>query len=71
MFPDDGHLDLAYNVMNLTGDERDEIVVWDSNRVWIYTQDRPVTGNKIYAPLRNPDYNESNYRVNVSMPAWK
>ncbi len=71
MFPDDGHPDLAYNVMNLTGDERDEIVVWDSNRVWIYTQDRPFTGKKIYAPLRNPDYNESNYRVNVSMPAWK
>jgi hypothetical protein len=71
MFPDDGHPDLAYNVMNLTGDERDEIVVWDSKRVWIYTQDRPFTGKKIYAPLRNPDYNESNYRVNVSMPAWK
>ena len=64
-------LDLAYNVMNLTADECDEIVVWDSNHVWIYKQDRPFTGKKIYAPLRNPDYNESNYRVNVSMPVWK
>lgn len=71
MFPDDGHPDLAYNVMNLTGDERDEIVVWDTKRVWIYTQDRPFEGERIYAPVRNPDYNESNYRTTVSLPAWK
>lgn len=71
MFPDDGHPDLAYNVMNLTGDERDEIVVWDTKQVWIYTQDRPFTGDRIYAPVRNPDYNESNYRTTVSLPAWK
>lgn len=71
MFPDDGHPDLAYTVLNLTGDERDEIVVWDTNQVWIYTQDRPFTGKKIYAPLRNPEYNESNYRTNVSLPGWK
>lgn len=68
MFPDDGHPDLAYHVANLTGDERDEIILWDQKRVWIYTQDRPFTGGKIYKPLRNPDYNESNYRANVSLP---
>ena len=56
---------------NLTGDERDEIVVWDTKRVWIYTQDRPFTGKRIYAPVRNPDFNESNYRTTVSMPGWK
>lgn len=71
MFPDDGHPDLAYNVLNLTGDERDEIVVWDTRQVWIYTQDRPFTGRRIYAPVRNPDFNESNYRTTVSMPGWK
>ena len=71
MFPQDGHPDFAYNVLNLTGDERDEIVVWDADRVWIYTQDRPFSGNRIYAPVRNPDYNESNYRCSVSMPGWK
>lgn len=71
MFPDDGHPDLAYQVMNLTGDERDEIIVWDTKQVWIYTQDRPFAGSRIYAPLRNPDYNESNYRTTVSMPGWK
>lgn len=71
MFPDDGHPDLTANVLDVTGDPRDEIIVWDQNRVWIYTQDRPFAGKRIYAPVRNPDYNESNYRTNVSLPAWK
>ena len=71
MFPDDGHPDLAANALDLTGDARDEIVLWDQQRVWIYTQDRPFAGKRIYAPLRNPDYNESNYRTNVSLPNWK
>jgi hypothetical protein len=66
MFPEDGHPDLAANVLNLTGDARDEVVLWDQSRVWIYTQDRPFTGAKIYTPVRNPDYNESNYRTTVS-----
>lgn len=71
MFPDDGHPDLCAAVMDLTGDARDEIILWDQERVWVYTQDRPFEGKKIYAPIRNPDYNESNYRCNVSFPGWK
>lgn len=71
MFPDDGHPDLTAAVLNLTGDPRNEIVLWDQERVWIYTQDRPFTGKRIYAPVRNPDYNDSNYRLTVSLPAWK
>ena len=71
MFPDDGHPDLSYQVMNVTGDERDEIIVWDQDAVWIYTQDRPFNGTRIYAPVRNPMYNDSNYRATVSTPAWK
>jgi hypothetical protein len=71
MFPDDGHPDLAFNVLNLKGDARDEIVVWDANQVWIYTQDRPFAGKRIYAPIRSPEYNESNYRTTVSLPAWQ
>jgi hypothetical protein len=70
MFPDDGHPDLAAYVADLTGDQRDEIVLWDQERVWIYTQDRPFTGQRIYAPVRSPDYNESNYRTTVSLPGW-
>jgi hypothetical protein len=71
MFPDDGHPDLAFQVMDLVGDPRDEIVLWDQSRVWIYTQDRPFTGERIYAPTRNPPYNDSNYRAVVSMPGWR
>ncbi|MGO9463901.1 MAG: hypothetical protein ACLQVF_07080 [Isosphaeraceae bacterium] len=70
MFPDDGHPDLAAYVANLTGDARDEVIFWDQERVWIYTQDRPVSGDRVYAPSRNPDYNESNYRTIVSRPGW-
>lgn len=74
VFPDDGHPDLAYHVADVTGDPRDEIIAWDQERVWIYTQDRPAIpgpGGKVYAPKRNPDYNDSNYRANVSLPGWK
>ena len=70
MFPDDGHPDLASAVRDVTGDRRDEIVVWDETRVWIYTQDRPFAGSRLYAPVRNPHYNDSNYRATVSVPGW-
>ena len=68
MFPDDGHPDLASAVRDLTGDRRDEIVLWNLSRVWIYTQDRPFAGSSVYAPTRNPHYNDSNYRATVSLP---
>lgn len=71
LFPDDGHPDYAYTSLDVTGDQRDEVIVWNPQEVWIYTQDRPFTGEKIYAPKRNPEYNESNYRTTVSMPAWE
>jgi len=68
MFPNDGHPDLAAAVMNLTGDQRDEVVVWDQHSVWVYTQDRPFQGSKIYAPIRNPDYKHENARVRAGGP---
>jgi rhamnogalacturonan endolyase len=71
MFPDDGHPDLASTALDLTGDARDEIVLWDETGVWIYTQDRPAPTGRVYAPVRNALYNDSNYRANVSLPAWK
>lgn len=70
MFPDDGHPDLASAVRDVTGDERDEVILWDQARVWIYTQDRSFSGTRIYKPVRNPDYNDSNYRSTVSLPGW-
>jgi Fe-S-cluster containining protein len=56
-------------MLNVTGDARDEIIVCDQQRVWIYAQDRPFTGKRIYDPIRNPDYNESNYRTNAGRPS--
>lgn len=71
MFPDDGHPELAAAVADVTGDARDEVILWDEDRVWIYTQDRPFAGARLYAPVRNPSYNDSNYRANISLPRWQ
>jgi rhamnogalacturonan endolyase len=70
MFPADGHPELAAAVHNITGDARDEIILWDQDQVWIYTQDRPAPAGRLYAPIRNPLYNDSNYRASVSLPHW-
>lgn len=70
VFPDDGHPDMANAVLDFTGDCRDEIVVWDKNAIWIYTQhDNPKPGT-LYKPLRNPLYNYSNYQATVSSPGF-
>jgi hypothetical protein len=61
----------AFPMIYTASDERDEIIVWDADSVWIYTQDRPFTGQRIYKPTRNPLYNDSNYRATVSLPGWK
>jgi len=44
-FPADGHPDLCNAVLDMTGDCRDEIVVWDPFELWVYTQhDNPKEG---------------------------
>jgi hypothetical protein len=69
-FPGDDHPDMCNAVLDITGDCRDEIVVWDQNRMWVYTQsDNPKSG-KLYKPIRNPLYNYSNYQATVSIPGW-
>ena len=69
-FPADGHPDMCYAVLDLTGDCRDEIVVWDPQEMWVYTQsDNPKQG-RLYKPRRNPLYNYSNYQATVSLPGW-
>lgn len=71
VFPADGHPVLCNAVLDLIGDRRDEIVVWDSHELWIYTQsDNPRTG-RLYRPERSPQYNSSNYQVTVSLPSWQ
>lgn len=69
-FPADGHPDSYYFATDLTGDARDEIILWDSHELWIYTQDdNPRMGNT-YSPRRTPLYNYSMHQMNRSTPEW-
>ena len=70
MFPDDGHPDMCNAVLDITGDCRDEIVVWNPDEIWVYTQDDNPKSGKLYKPVRNPLYNYSNYQASVSLPGW-
>jgi len=69
MFRDDGHPDLVANVLDLTGDQRDEIVLWNEKRVSGPHPRPPVQGNSDL--LARLDNNESKYRMNVSLPTWQ
>jgi rhamnogalacturonan endolyase len=69
-FPDDGHPDMCNAVLDVTGDCRDEVVVWDPKEIWIYTQDDNPRKGKLYKPIRNVLYNYSNYQATVSLPGW-
>jgi len=69
-FPADGHPDMCYAVLDITGDCRDEIVVWDPFELWVYTQHDSPKAGRLYKPQRNPLYNYSNYQATVSLPAW-
>ena len=51
--------------VNLYGDARDEIVTWDYDSMYIYTQD-DAPKDDVYAPFKYPDYNASNYRGEYS-----
>jgi len=68
VFADDGHPELCCEALDLTGDPRDEIVLWDADRMWIYTQDGPCQAEPIYRPVRYPHHNASNYRAEISLP---
>jgi hypothetical protein len=70
MFPHDGHPEMASMAQNMTGDPRDEIITWNPESIWIYTQSVPFRGEKIYVPRRTPLWNESNYGPAVSWPNW-
>ena len=70
-FPADGHPDMCYAVLDLTGDCRDEIVVWDPYEIWVYTQHDSPRQGRLYKPTRNALSNYSNYQATVSLPGWK
>jgi len=70
VFPADGHPDMCYAVLDITGDCRDEIVVWDPYELWVYTQDDSPKPGRLYKPVRNSLANYSNYQATVSLPGW-
>ena len=70
-FPQDEHPTLCCTALDLVDDERDEIILWDTEKMYIYTQDTPFEGERIYAPIRNPLYNESNFKGIISFPSYK
>ncbi|MBO4884859.1 MAG: hypothetical protein J5602_06065 [Clostridia bacterium] len=66
-FPDDGHPVLCCECLDLCGDERDELIVWDYHSMYIYTQaDNPKP--QTYHPCKFPAYNASNYRGEYAFP---
>jgi hypothetical protein len=65
-----GHPDMCNAVLDVTGDCRDEIVVWDPHDLWVYTQSDSPKPGRLYKPKRNPLYNTSNYQATVSLPGW-
>ena len=69
-FPEDGHPDLCCDAVDVFGDEREELLVWDTGRMFIYTQaDNPKEVR--YIPEKQPNYNYSNYSGQYSYPKWK
>lgn len=69
-FPDDGHPDMCNATLDITGDCRDEIVVWNPNAIWVYTQENNPQSGRLYKPVRNELYNNSNYQATVSLTGW-
>jgi hypothetical protein len=69
-FPGDGHPDLCNAVLDITGDCRDEIVVWDPYEIWVYTQEDNPKEGELYNPVKNSLSNYSNYWTGVSLPGW-
>lgn len=69
-FPADGHPDMCYMVLDVTGDARDELIVWDPFELWVYTQSDSPRTDRVYKPTRTPLHNLSNYQSSVSLPGW-
>ncbi len=68
MFPDDGHPVLCTDVKDLDGDGMDEVLTWDYESIWIYKPDPPPDKPADVYPVRNPFFNDSNYRGQFSFP---
>jgi len=68
VLPDDGHPELCHTVMDISGDSRDEILVWDQNSIWIYTQSDSPRKGELVRSIRSPLYNSSLHQSMISIP---
>ncbi len=69
-FPSDDHPVSFCLATDLTGDARDEIILWDPNELWIYTQDDNPRMGSTYSPRRIPLYNHSTHQMTRSAGSW-
>ena len=67
MFPDDGHPVLCSDARDLDGDGIDEVLTWDHDEIWIYKADHVPGRDPGNYPQRQPWYNDSNYRAQLSL----
>ena len=68
-FTEPGHPVMACDAIDLTGDSRDEVLLWDRDQLWIYTQDSNVTApEKIVPQYKMPIHSRSNYQMYVTIP---
>ena len=68
-FTEPGHPVLCCDAIDITGDSRDEIVLWDTKSLWIYTQGDNVPQPKNIVPMyKLPLSNRSNYQTSVAIP---
>jgi len=66
-FPADGHPELCSEVLDLLGSGRDELIVWDPERLWVYAPDNDI--EVPYRPRRPPLHSWSNYMCYWSVPS--
>ena len=66
-FPRDGHPELCSEVLDLLGSGRDNLIVWDPERLWIYAPADDAEPR--YRPKRPPLHSWSNYMCYWSLPA--
>ena len=68
MFPDDGHPDLASAVRTSPATRETRSCSGIRSACGSTRRTGRSPGRSIYAPTRNPHYNDSNYRATVSLP---
>ncbi len=68
-FTEPGHPVLCCDAIDLTDDSRDEVLLWDRDRLWIYTQgDNVLPPEKIVPMYKMPLHSRSNYQMYVAIP---